>query len=103
MDELQITMNGELATVTPTVDIVASIVPKIRTELKAIISGGAKEVVVDLKKVEMIDSTGIGMFIAAHNSLLKTGGRIMAVNASADILDLFKAMRLDQHFSVSGA
>jgi anti-anti-sigma regulatory factor len=49
------------------------------------------------------DSTGIGLLIAAHNSLRKVGGKLPVIHASPDILELFQTMRIHQHFSVSGA
>jgi anti-anti-sigma regulatory factor len=51
----------------------------------------------------MVDSTGIGLLISAHNSLKKAGGDLTVIHASKDILDLFRTMRIHQHFSVSGS
>ena len=52
--------------------------------------------------VHMVDSSGIGLLISAHNSLRKVGGRLAVIHASAEILELFQTMRMHQHFSVSG-
>jgi anti-anti-sigma regulatory factor len=51
----------------------------------------------------MVDSTGLGLLISAHNSISKTGGKLAVIHASKEILDLFRSMRIHQHFSVSGA
>ena len=56
----------------------------------------------DLSDVLMVDSCGIGLLIAAHNSLKKVGGRLAVIHASVDTLELFQTMRMHQHFSVSG-
>ena len=45
---------------------------------------------------------GIGLLIATHNSLKAKGGRLRVVNVSPEILNLFKAIRLDRHFAVEG-
>jgi anti-anti-sigma factor len=50
----------------------------------------------------MVDSSGIGLLISAYNSLRKTGGSLVVIHASADILELFQTMRMHQHFSISG-
>jgi anti-anti-sigma factor len=50
----------------------------------------------------VVDSSGIGLLIATHNSLKTKGGSLRVANASPDILNLFKAMRLDRHFTVEG-
>ena len=54
----------------------------------------------DLDGVELIDSIGMGLLIAAHNSLMKNGGKLKVVNPSEDILRLLRTMRLDKHFEV---
>lgn len=84
----------------PGEDIVAPTVDGLRKKLLNLMEGGGKELVVDLTGVQMIDSVGIGLLVATHNSLHKTGGRLVVTNASKDICDLFKAMRLDQHFEL---
>jgi serine/threonine-protein kinase RsbW len=103
MAELDITRDGSKATVTPAVNIVATKVSGMRTQIKGLIDEGCTSITIDLKDVEIVDSTGIGLLIAVHNSLTKAGGTVAVVNASKDILELFKAMRLDQHFSITGA
>lgn len=88
---------------TPVTDIVASTAPELRAQMKAALADGARELAVDLAAVRMIDSTGIGLLVAAHNSLAKSGGALVIVNAQPDLLGLFKSLRLDQHFSIAGA
>lgn len=84
-------------------DIVAARVPELRSKMRGAVAEGVREMVLDLVNVQMVDSTGIGLLIAAHNSLSKLGGRLAVINVSAEILDLFQTMRMHQHFSVSGA
>jgi len=87
--------------VKPGKDIVASMAPEFKTELLKFIEGGVKELTVDLDNVGMVDSVGLGVLIAAHNSLHKTDGTFSVVNASEDIYKLFQVMRLDRHFTVN--
>lgn len=89
--------------VKPGKDIVASMADGFRKKLLKVVQGGIKEVVVDLKGVEMIDSVGVGVLIATHNSMSNAGGALRLRNASKDICRLFKTMRLDQHFEVQEA
>jgi anti-anti-sigma factor len=90
------------AIVRPEGDVVAAFVPELRSRLLDLVRAGARQLVLDLSNVQMVDSLGLGLLISAHNSLLKVGGKLSVVHASADVLDLFKTMRLHQHFSVSG-
>ena len=52
--------------------------------------------------MQMLDSAGLGLLIAAHNSLQKVGGEMSVVKASPDILELLTTMRIHQHFRISG-
>jgi anti-sigma B factor antagonist len=51
----------------------------------------------------MVDSVGIGVIIATHNSLNKVGGKLKVTNITKDIYTLFTTMRLDRHFTVEKA
>ncbi len=84
------------------VDFVAASVPELRSQMRGVLDEGARRLVVDLTNVQMVDSSGIGLLISAHNSLHKLGGHLAVVHASPDILDLFHTMRIHQHFSVTG-
>jgi anti-anti-sigma factor len=103
MSDLEITKHEGRATIRPIKNIVSSSVPDMRTEIKALIDDGINDIVIDLGAVEIVDSMGIGLLICAHNSLIKTGGKIAVINASKDLIGLFKAMRLDQRFNISGS
>ncbi|MFP4429531.1 MAG: STAS domain-containing protein [Desulfovermiculus sp.] len=78
-------------------DLVASRVPEVKKQLKELVDTGHR-VAVDLADVHMVDSTGIGLLMAAHNSLQKNDHSLIVLNASEDIRKLFQTMRLDQRF-----
>ncbi len=94
----EIIKDGNKVTIKPETDIVASKVDQLRQELKQALEGGATEMAIDLCDVKMMDSMGIGLLIAAHNSLDKNGNKLELLNVSAEILQLLKNMRLDNHF-----
>ena len=102
MPENSVTRQGSSATVCLGGDLVASAVVETRGEWKQLLADGVTSLVVDLSLVQMVDSQGIGLFVAVYNSLQKAGGSVAIVNASKDIADLFTSMRLDHHFSISG-
>jgi anti-anti-sigma factor len=98
-----VTREDNKAVVRPTGDgIVAVSIPELRSKMRGMIEAGVRELVIDLTDVHMVDSSGIGLLISAHNSLSKAGGRLAIIQASAEILELFQTMRMHQHFSVSG-
>ena len=88
--------------VQPAEDLVGAGVSELRATLRDIAGECVGDLVLDLRQVRMIDSSGIGLLVAAHNSMRRQGGRLSVVHAPADILHLMRSMRIHQHFSVSG-
>ncbi len=87
---------------TPRGDITAASAAEIRVELKNLIAEGVRDLVIDMTNTRMIDSTGIGLLVATHNSLLRLNGKLAIINVSQDLMDLLKTFRLDKHFSITG-
>jgi anti-anti-sigma factor len=101
---IQVTREENKAVIRPVGDsIVAASIPELRSKMREMVEEGVRDMVIDLTDVQIVDSSGIGLLIAAYNSLRKVGGRLAVINASADILELFQTMRMHQHFSVSGS
>jgi len=97
----QVDSFGDKVVIKPGRDIVASAVDEFRGEIVSILEQGAAGLVIDMGGVEMIDSVGIGLLIAAHNSLAKKNAVLELRNVSADIQSLFRTMRLERHFSIA--
>src|ERR1700733_14266605 len=86
----------------PECDLVAAKLPGLRSKLQELLGAGTVQLTLDLAGTQMVDSAGIGLLIATHNSLKKAGGGLTVIHASKEILDLFRTMRIHQHFAVSG-
>ncbi|MFH1999855.1 MAG: STAS domain-containing protein [Planctomycetota bacterium] len=93
---------GTQTVVKPETNIVSTMTQDFQRELKDLIDKGQKTLTLDLTGVNMIDSIGLGLLIATHNTLSKQGGKLVVIHASGDLLSLFRTMRLDKHFDVSG-
>jgi len=91
---------GSTVTVNPGQDLVSSAVPGFKEEMNALLAESPQELRLDLSGTGMMDSIGIGMVIAVHNSMKKKGGKLVVVNVSENIAKLFKSMRLDQHLNL---
>jgi len=98
----EIRREGETAVVAVHGDIVATSVPELRPALRDLVRSGARDIVVDLAQTAMIDSTGLGLLLSAFNSLSKVQGKFQVVHASDEIRELFRTMRIHQHFPVGG-
>mgnify|MGYP000509375253 CR=1 FL=1 len=81
-------------------DLVASVVPELKQELKGLLDQG-NDLAVDLQDINIVDSKGIGLLIATHNSLQENNKALEILNPSEDVFNLFKSMRLDKHFQIS--
>jgi len=97
---IEISKNGDQFVVKPNVDLVASMANEFRSQLHGLIQKSPKKLVIDLIGVKMVDSVGIGVIIATHNSLNKSGGELRVINVADDIFTLFNTMRLDHHFTI---
>jgi anti-sigma B factor antagonist len=102
MPDFEVRMEGKVAVVTPHGDVLASSMPELRPAMRNLVQSGIGEMVVDLTSTVMIDSTGLGLLLAAFNSMTKAGGKFSIVHASAEIVELLETMRMHQHFSISG-
>lgn len=91
---------GSVITVKPGQDIVSTMVAGFKEEVMTLLGENPTELCVDMTGVEMMDSIGIGVLIAIHNSMKKSGGIMRVLHASDNISKLFKSMRLDQHFNM---
>jgi len=81
--------------------IVASVVQGHKEQMLSSMNQGAKEITMDFSGIETIDSAGLGLLIAAHNSLKSVGGSLKIKNASEKIYKFMQTMHLDKHFEVA--
>lgn len=72
--------------------------PRLRERLVELVEGGARKVVVDLARVEFLDSTGLGVLVGAHKRLRAAGGTLALVCAREPLLKIFRITALDQVF-----
>ncbi|HCY86706.1 MAG TPA: anti-sigma factor antagonist [Desulfobacteraceae bacterium] len=98
----EILQDGDLTIIKPGVDVVASMAESFKGELLSAINSSQGTVVIDLAGVEMVDSVGIGVIIASHNTLNQAGRKLKVINVTKDIFGLFTTMRLNRRFTVEG-
>ena len=59
---------------------------------------GKRTIIFDLSGVTVIDSTGIGRFIASFNKIVAAGGEMRMAGATGHLFHSFKVSLLDQVF-----
>ena len=99
----KIVRKGGKVLVTLQTKLTAKEVPKLQPALKKEIADGGREIVFDLASTTTLDSTGIGLLIAANNSLAPLQGAIRLINVSSDILKLLQSMRLVDRLHATAA
>jgi anti-anti-sigma factor len=86
--------------ITPTGSLSAGTATAIRAELKSLVDVGNRDLTLDLADVQMVDSIGLSVLFAAHNSLKKNGGKLTLVNTSKGLRSLFTRTGLNRHVSI---
>lgn len=90
-------------TIKPGKDIAGSIVEDLRVKLLKLINQDVSELAIDMKGINMIDSTGLGVLIAARNSLDQAGRLLRLTNVSENIMSLFKMIGIDRYLNTNAA
>ncbi len=99
----EIVKDGNTATIKPGIDIVATMAEDFKNELLTAINDSKEDFYIDLTGVEMVDSVGIGVIIAAHNTLSQADRNLIVINVVKDVYGLFTTMRLNRRFKVEEA
>lgn len=102
MTAIELGSDRQNATLTPEGALTVALAQELRPQVLEVVAQGVTQVIFDLGRTEIVDSSGIGLLIATHNSLKQKGGQLRVINVSPEIANLFKAMRLDRHFAVQG-
>ena len=74
---------------------------KLRESVKNLVSQGKKNVVLDMKNVTMIDSSGLGALVAAYSSAKSGGASVRLCNLGAHFNQLLQITKLLTVFEVA--
>src|ERR1035438_1669537 len=66
--------------------------------VEACLAEGARKIIFDLVGVTVIDSTGIGRFIASFNKITAAGGEMCMAGATGHVMQSFRVSLLDKVF-----
>jgi anti-sigma B factor antagonist len=75
----------------------------LREKVKGLLGAGKKKIVLDLKNVSMIDSSGLGALVAAHSSAKSGGATLRLCNLGSRTNELLQMTRLVTVFEVSNS
>lgn len=69
-------------------------------KLSELVAAGAHKIILDLNKVEIINSSGFGMIVAAHTSMRKNAGILILANVPTRVVKLLDMTRLSSIFTI---
>ena len=75
-------------------------VSQFRAATQKCLSENRLNLVANMKDVGFIDSSGVGMLITCHQDLKAVGGKLVLMNLSDDIYDLFEMTSIDRLFEI---
>jgi len=74
--------------------------PDIRPIFDKVVADGRRRVTVDIAKVTMIDSSGIGAIVSLFKRVKADGGQVLVVGARDQPLAVLKLLKLDRVFGL---
>lgn len=77
----------------------AAIAPGLKDTVAGVLSRGAEKVIVDLEKVEFMDSSGLGAVIGSFK-LTGQGGEFVLCNLQESVQEIFKLTHMDKVFNI---
>jgi len=69
-------------------------------EINKALANEFEKVIIDLKEVSVMNSTGIGVLIKTRDELLKRNKQVELINLQPLMMDIFSRMRLDILFEI---
>jgi len=66
----------------------------LRNTIKDLVTGGQKNILVNLKDVTYLDSAGLGELVGSYASVTNAGGNIKLLNAQSKVHDLLQITKL---------
>ncbi|MDT5025997.1 MAG: anti-sigma factor antagonist [Micromonosporaceae bacterium] len=74
--------------------------PRVRERLVEMVGAGDAHIVVDLGRVDFLDSTGLGVLVGAHRRVRAGGGSLNLVCPHERLLKIFRITGLDTVFEI---
>ena len=75
-------------------------VSELKKTLFSVTDGACSSVVVDMKDVNYMDSSGIGALVAGQKKMKAHSGKFALVNIHDDVLNILKLATLDKFFKI---
>lgn len=74
--------------------------PQLKQQMLTLLEGGAKDIVVDLTKVEYLDSTALGVLIGGLKRMREREGDLLLICPNERVRRVFEITGLDKIFAM---
>ena len=88
-------LEGDVRVLRVAGDVDFDAAPQFKRQITSRIDAGERRIVIDLSQVSFIDSTAIGVLIAAIRRLEAAGGSLSLACANDDVRGIFEAVGLE--------
>jgi anti-sigma B factor antagonist len=93
---IETSVEGDVGVIVATGEIDMATAGALRQAVTDLLAGGFTHLVVDMRPVAFLDSTGLGVLVGARKKVLHTGGSLALVCDTPRLLRLFRITGIDQ-------
>jgi len=101
--DLETSTHGSTSVVTLRGEIDVYTAPRLRQALIDLVSQGATDIVVDMDKVDFLDSTGLGVLVGGLKRVKSNDGDLKLVITQDRIMKIFDITGLSKVFPIHGS
>ena len=77
--------------------------PDLRNELTKAVDRKAPKILIDLQKVNYIDSSGLATFVELFQKMKRYGGKLVLFNLNPSVRSVFEIAKLDSIFKLAAS
>ncbi|MBK5275129.1 MAG: STAS domain-containing protein [Desulfuromonadales bacterium] len=101
--EIKVEMDNNVVILKPIGNLVASSAEILKTQVAKLLEKNYLYLLLDLSKVDFVDSSGLGACIAVNKTLAAREGVLVCAGANETILKLFRITRADQKITLTAS
>jgi anti-sigma B factor antagonist len=101
--DVETSLRGKTTILTLRGEIDVYTAPRLRQAIVDAVDGGARELVVDMEKVDFLDSTGLGVMVEGLKRIKGRNGNLSVVTTQDKILKIFDITGLNKAFAMYGS
>src|SRR5881397_4268764 len=98
--ELETTQRDGVAVLTLRGEIDVYTAPRMRQAIVDLVDAGSRNIVIDMEKVDFLDSTGLGVLVEGLKRVRTRGGDLSLVVTQDKIVKIFEITGLNKAFSL---